>query len=503
MTGLGLELPPRFTAGRALAVALGLAAVLVGWARVGTAADGVTTDRILVGHVPVTLHSPVGVERSAGIVLVHGFAGNGDLLRSFGLSFARNGTVVAVPDLAGHADNRAPFDEGAVIGEVSSVLEHLASLETVDASRLGLLGHARGVDPVLAVAAAQPRLVRAVIAVSPDVAGGPQGDVGAGRGVRDDQHVLVVAGSREPRAVATGRALVERGEGTSGVSVPTAERDVLERGGVEHVLVPFDGEAHRATVEWFEQVTAAGAAPPGQHRSATQPLAWWLLGLVGTVLAWRACAPLLVTHEVVERRRGHPVIGCVVGCVAATLALAVAASFADLRGVGGMHVAPVLVAWFAVSGGVWLRFGDGTGAPDTRDPGWGLVGLGVLVVAFGALAEQVWLPWFTGGPRAWYALLFAVGLLPWTLAFGATMQDRRGVRGVGAWITVSAVLLLTLGAARESLDGLERTGIVLPLLPAGLGLAAVVTATLQRPWAAGFATAGFLGWMLAVLFPLA
>jgi hypothetical protein len=67
---------------------------------------------------------------------------------------------------------------------------------------------------------------------------------------------------------------------------------------------------------------------------------------------------------------------------------------------------------------------------------------------------------------------------------------------------VSVVLLLTLGATSSVVPGLGFLALVLPVLPLVLGLTVLVTVPVQRPWAAGLATAGFLAWLLAVLFPI-
>ena len=45
--------------------------------------------------------------------------------------------------------------------------------------------------------------------------------------------------------------------------------------------------------------------------------------------------------------------------------------------------------------------------------------------------------------------------------------------------------------------------LILPILPAVLGATTAVTVAVDRPWASGIASAAFVGWLVAMLFPLA
>jgi hypothetical protein len=168
-----------------------------------------------------------------------------------------------------------------------------------------------------------------------------------------------------------------------------------------------------------------------------------------------------------------------------------------------MLVAPVLAAWFALAGVVWLLLGVRPGMVAGRDLGWAVVALLVLVAAFGVVGALVWLPWWPGARRLLYLPAFTLLLLPWTLALASSLQGQRRLRAVGWWLAVSVVLLVTLGAAATVVPGLGFLLLLLPLLPAVLALTVVVCSPLQRPWAAGLATAVFLGWTMAILFPLA
>jgi hypothetical protein len=63
--------------------------------------------------------------------------------------------------------------------------------------------------------------------------------------------------------------------------------------------------------------------------------------------------------------------------------------------------------------------------------------------------------------------------------------------------------LVTLGAAAFTVPGIGFLVLILPLLPLVLGLVVAVGGVTDRPWAAALSGSLFLGWLLAVLFPLA
>jgi alpha-beta hydrolase superfamily lysophospholipase len=489
--------PPRLVGWRLVALVLGGLLIATAWWQVlGVSADldvAVTTR----DGVPVTLFVPEGAADAPGVVVAHGFAGSAQLMRTFALALAGAGQVVAVPDLPGHGSNPAPLatdDEGAgLLAAVRTAMELLQERPEVAADAVVVLGHSMGSRPAMQVGIAQPDEVAGVVAVSPTDA-----PVTAAA----PPNLLLLAGELEPRFVGNAEDLLARAGGASSdvrADLATGRARALRVvPGVEHLSILFSPTAHRESVRWVQ--LASGRPGPA---AATPPLLlWWALHLAGVLLVWRALAPVLATPQDEPGRRGRPLLAAAAGGVAATLALAVVGAAVDLGGVGPVLVAPALALWFGVAGVVWLAVGPRPGAPDARDAAWSVALLAVLVAAFGLLAAEVWLPWFPIPARAVLALPLGLAVLPWTLAFAAAAQHRRGIRLVGWWLAASVILLVTLGLAASVVGGLGFVILVLPLLPAVLALAVVVWAPLQRPWAAGVATAAFLGWTMAVMFPL-
>ena len=494
MTGLSLERPPSFGPVRIVAVVAGVLLALAAWWQVGAADDGITQIELERAGVPITLILPEvdgDADPVPGVVVAHGFSGSRELMRSFGLALAGAGYAVAMPDLAGHGANLAPLDrddDRALVRDVEAARAALLDRAEVDGDLVALLGHSMGSGAVLRAGLADPDAVVAVIAVSPTDAE-----------VTPDSppNLFLLAGAREPRFVANAEDLLERAGGPSDDIAAGTARALEVIPSVEHISILFSGAAHRSAVGWLDAVTGRSSEVP-----TVTLMIWWLAHLVAVLVVWRALLPVLVTTYRYELDRGRPLVGLAGGGIAATLVLAVVGSFLDLGAIGGMLVGPALGLWFAVAGAVWLRFGPDPGRLDGRGITWAVTAFVVLFLAFGAMAGRVWLPWLPTGRRVLFVPGLALLVLPWTLALGATLQGRRGARAFGWWVAVSVAVLVALGAAATVVPGIGFVMLVLPLLPAVIGLLIVVWSPIQRPWAAGLAGAGFLGWTLAVLFPL-
>jgi dienelactone hydrolase len=530
--GLNLERAPRFGPVRRALALLGLLLGGLAWVQVGDTGDVEVVDTS-VGAVPVTLYVPQAADAAspaparAGVVVAHGFAGSRALMHTGALALARAGNVVAVPDLAGHGASPVRLPTGAGVrsdagagaspadtrltDEVLAVAALLAEQAEVDPDRLGALGHSMGSGAVLRAGIQDPGRIRAVVAVSPTDA---PVDASAPR------NLLLLAGELEAPFAANAERLLAQAGGAS---------DDLERAfvagdaraaelvaGVEHVTILFSPAAHGAAADWFARAlpagggdaAAAGAAPgtaaptPTGRFAGVAPITWWALHLLAVVAIWRAVIPVLAEPTIQEGRSGRGVTGLIAGAVAATLLLGVLGVAVDLGTLAGMLVGPAVVVWLALAGIGWVWLGDRPGPPGGRDLVWGLALLAVLVAAFGAMAPQAWLPFFPVRVRALLVLPFAVALLPWSVAFAAAIHDRRPVVAFGWWVSVSVVVVVGLNAAANVVDDLGFVRLIAPALPVLLGLIHVVAAPVRRPWATAIATAGFLAWTIAALFPL-
>lgn len=448
------------------------------------------------GSVPVTVYvpsAPADPMRMPGVVVVHGFAGSSALMHAWSLALARAGFVVAAPDLAGHGRNiTSGVRPGDLSADLEATLEVIEATPGIDASRLALLGHSMGSGAVLRLAIEQPDRFAAVVAVSPTDAA-----VDEGR----PRDLLLLAGSAEPRFVENARSLLERAGGERGVPGDGDARRFLVIPRTEHVTILFSRAAHEASTLWLSDALEH-PGPALDPTGARGPMSGWLLLVLGIVLAWRALVLGAATPGRVEVRRRGSWLTLVIGGVAASASLVIVVRSFDVTAWSGVLVAGELGLWFLLTGAVWLRFGVRPSAPDGRDLGWGLLAITTVFIV-GASASASWLTWWLPPARVPLMVGLVLACLPFTLAATAAIQGRRGMAAVGTWMVTSAAVLVTLGAAAFVVPGLGFVVLLLPLLPALVGLMLALAVGLDRPWSAGSAGAVLFGWLMAGLFPLA
>jgi dienelactone hydrolase len=500
---------------RGLRLVAGAGLIVLAWVQVLAGTAGIEVTSFVHEEVPVTVLVPAGARDAPGVVVVHGFAGSAVLMRSFATALASTGQVVVLPDLPGHGANPRGLDRsgdgGDLVAAVAASAELLRARPEVGGDAVALLGHSMGSGAVLRAGIDDHQRMAGVVAVSPtDAPVSPS----------LPPNLLLLAGEREPRFVANARDLLARAGGAS-EDVPAAMSAGTARAfevvpGVEHVSILFSATAHRASAAWIQQATGR----PGPAPATSAAIVWWLVHLVGVLLVWRAVVPGLASGvptggvsatepggavragDRSPRWRARPTVGAAAGGAAATLVLALLGGVVPLEAPGGMLVAPALATWFGLAGGVWLALGHRPARPEPVDVAWALGMLAVLVVAFGVLGTRVWLPFVPPPRRALLAVPLALATLPWTLAVAGTLQGARGWRLAGRSLLVVTTLLVTLGLAAFVVPALGFLVLLLPLLPGLVVLVVVATSPVPRPWAGGLAGAAFLGWTMAVLFPL-
>ena len=449
------------------------------------------------GQLPVRVYTPSAAASASapGVIVAHGFAGSALLMHTWSLALAHAGFVVVAPDLPGHGANAAPMrttqaaGTSALADAIDEAIVHLLSLPAVDGDRIGLLGHSMGSGAVLERGIAHVELVRAVVAVSPTDA-----DVD-GEAPRD---LLLLAGANEGRFVTNAESLLERAGGERGEPGDGDARALTVVPVVEHVSILFARSAHDASIAWL--AAALDHVPTG--RAPMGPLSGWLLLALGIVLTWQAIVAQASTGAAAPTRRRGAWATLAAGGIAATASLVIVARSIDIPTQVGILVAGEVGIWFLLVGLVWLRFGVGLARPEVRDGGWAVLATALLML-LGASATLAWAPWWLSGLRVSTAMVLTVLLLPFGLAAAASLHGRRGRAAVGVWFVTSLIVLVTLGAAAVVVPGIGFLLLVLPLLPLVLAATTAVTLGLDRPWASGLASAVFIGWLLAMLFPLA
>jgi hypothetical protein len=208
-----------------------------------------------------------------------------------------------------------------------------------------------------------------------------------------------------------------------------------------------------------------------------------------------------ITAEGVRRVPWH-IVGLLLAPLAATAVLFLLDQFISVAQVGGVLIAGALGLWFLAAGLLWLGVGLRPLSPTLKSIIWGVVIFAYLWLAFGLLAQLVWLPWLLIPARLSRWLVLALALFPVMLAAGWVQQGSSTGRRIGWWLGQSVVLSVGLVTAVFLVPGLFFLVLILPLLPLVLGLMAIVGGAVDEPWAYGIGSALFFAWLLMALFPL-
>jgi pimeloyl-ACP methyl ester carboxylesterase len=94
-------------------------------------------------HIHGTLQCPnyaTSADPLPGVVVIHGIMQSKEWLMAFGIELSRRGFVVLTIDANGHGES----DPGT--GSGTAALEYIASLDYVDSTQIGLIGHSMGGD---------------------------------------------------------------------------------------------------------------------------------------------------------------------------------------------------------------------------------------------------------------------------------------------------------------------------------------------------------------------
>ncbi len=487
--------------GRLNGARLGLAVIAAGlillsWQRIWAAGRGLTTRPLATeSGTPLRFIGPEGASGVPGVIVAHGFAGSSQLMTGYAYALARAGYGVVIFDFDGHGRASGALDRGgdALQRNLESAYGALAAQPEVDPARVALLGHSMGSGAVMSAAIAHPERYRATVAVSPTSAA-----------VTADapRNLLLMAGTLEPGFLDNARSLLNAAGGPNDDLAGGRGRMLVEAPNVEHITILFSRTGQQAAVDWLNRTFDRPAATV----SADRRMVWFTAHLGGWLLLLVAVAPLLPAAPPLSgavRRRPWSWAGLPLGALVAAAVLFLIARVSDAGTLGGLLVGGALGLWFLTLGAIWLALGFRPSRPGDADVVWGVGLFLFLTVAFGVMANQVWLPWTLIPARLARWPLLAATALPWSLA-AALAQHRLGAaRRFVWWAGHSAVVVGGLGLTVALSPGLFFVVLLLPVFPIILGIMSIVGAAVDRPWAVALGNALFFGWLLVAVFPLA
>jgi dienelactone hydrolase len=495
-----------------------MALVAVAVWQIWAAGSGLEFTNLGTSHPPVVVIAPQGADAAGRpLVLVgHGFTGSGALMRGYGLTLAHAGYVAVLPDYAGHGrnPNSLPGMRGdALLSDAEAAVAAAVTQGLGDGQRVAVLGHSMGSGVALQYGLAHPETA-ATIAISP---------VGAEVTPELPRNLLLLAGAWEGRFVRSAEHLLEMAGGAGGNPAAGTARAMHVVPGVEHVSILFSPAAQAQARDWLD---AVWGTQPAARTYTDRRMAWYGLGVLGTLLLAGALAPAERTiwresdyllGRVPEsqrprrslRRRLAALAG---GALGATVGLWLAGRAGlDLTALLGLQVGGYVLVWFGVAGVsglllLWPRRATGWPLPTGRELAGGLLVFAALWLGVGLLGQWVWLPWLLIPRRLVLWPLGAVLLLPWLLAVGESYAGPGGLRRLPAraasWLIHSLLLVGAMFLALSLTPQLGFMVIILPLFPIVLALHTLAGLRYKGRWAFALSGALFVSWLLLAVFPL-
>jgi dienelactone hydrolase len=501
-----------------------LGVIGLAWLMVWRAGDGLVVRPLTQDGIPMRLIAPEGASPAPGVIIAHGFSGSQQLMLGFAYTLAHAGYATLLVDFDGHAANPAPLGgdlargAAALQANMDAAYAALIAQPEVDGRRLALLGHSMGSGAVMTAGITDPERYQATVAVSP---------TDAAVTATEPRNLLLQAGQLEPQFAANAEDLLVRAGGANTDFADGRARSFQLIPSVEHITILFSPTAHQTAVSWLGQTFGR----PTTVAYTDVRMVWYLVQLAAWLVLVMAATPAIRQPRITADNRRSPwhVLGLLVAPLMATAVLWLANQITAVGQLGGILIAGAQALWFLVFGLVWLALGwrwrrggetrrlrasEGAQSSISPSPHLSISHLSIsnllralaifafLWLAFGLMAQVVWLPWFLIPARLLRWPLLALAFLPWLLAAGWAQQGASTGKRIGWWLGQSVVLMVGLGTAVLLVPSLFFLVLVLPVLPLVLGIMALVGGAVDDPWAYGLGNALFFAWLLLALFPL-
>jgi dienelactone hydrolase len=478
-----------------------LALCLIGssWLGIAAARSGLKVRSLSSGGVPLLYLTPKWAKAAPGVLVAHGFAGSKQLMLGYGHTLAHAGYAAMLWDFDGHGANGNPLRRDALQQNLNLALQALLEQPEVDPNRLALLGHSMGSGIVMTAGIQALDRFAATIAVSP---------TGANVTPKAPQNLQLQVGSGEGRLTENAKRLLKQAGGENPNLGAGRGRSLAVIPGVEHITILFSDRSHQAALSWLNTTFERTSNSPYADRRMgwySLHLLGWLLGLAAFAFKGpRAIIPLSrqLTTTAIRPLPPRRWLGLVVAPLAAAAGLIMLSQRFNLQDLGGIQVGGAVGVWFLIAGSVWLGVMARLPRPILRDAGLGLALFAFLWIAFGAMAQTVWLQWWLIPMRVRLWLPLAITCLPWFLAAGVVQQDIKLSKRILWWLAQSTILVGGFALTISFLPQLSFIFLLLPLFPLLMGILALAAGLLNQIWVYAIGAALFFGWLLAAGFPL-
>lgn len=470
---------------------LAIVLIVSSWLGIAVARSGLSVRTLHRDGLPLIYLAPQGAQAAPGILVAHGFAGSKQLMLGYGHVLAQAGYAVMLWDFDGHGANPTRLQRYELQQNLDVALQALLEQPEVDSARLALLGHSMGSGIVMTAGVRDPNRFAATIAVSP---------TGASVTPRSPRNLQLQAGGGEGGFIKNAEKLLAQAGGANSNLVQGEGRELVIVPNVEHITILFSDGSHQAALRWLD--ATFGSTHNSQY--VDRRMGWYGLHLLGWLIGLAAIAPLMREPENVAVKVA-PIqrwAGLVIAPLVAVAGLVLLSQTIDLQNLGGVQVGGAIGVWFLLAGLTWLGALAHLPRPTLRTIGFGIVLFGFLWLAFGGMAQVVWLQWWLIPIRLRLWLPLAIACLPWFLASGLVQQNIGVGKRVLWWLAQSMILIGGFVLTLNFLPELGFMFLLLPLFPPLIGILSLVASFLNRAWVYAIASSLLFGWLLAAGFPL-
>ncbi|MBV9387617.1 MAG: alpha/beta fold hydrolase [Chroococcidiopsidaceae cyanobacterium CP_BM_ER_R8_30] len=470
---------------------LAILLIVSSWWGIVVARSGLSVRSLQQEGIPLLYLAPQGAKAIPGVLVAHGFAGSKQLMLGYGHVLAHAGYAVMLWDFDGHGANSTRLQRYELQQNLDVALQALLEQPEVDPKRLALLGHSMGSGIVMTAGIRDPDRFAATIAVSP---------TGADVTPQVPRNLQLQAGSGEGGFVANAQRLLAQAGGENTNLAAGKGRELVVIPGVEHITILFSDHSHQAALGWLD--TTFGRVHDSQY--VDRRIGWYGLHLLGWLVGLAAVAPLIAAPEepTVRIASIRQWAGLAIAPLAAVAGLVLLSQKIELQDLGGVQVGGAVGVWFLIAGLTWLAMLARLPRLTLRAVGLGIVLFGILWIAFGAIAQVVWLQWWLIPMRLHLWLPGAIACLPWFLAAGIVQQNIGVGKRVLWWLGQSVILIGGFVLMLHFLPQLSFMFLLLPLFPLLMGILSLVAGWLNRAWVYAIGSALFFSWIMAAGFPL-
>ncbi|HEY9622312.1 MAG TPA: alpha/beta fold hydrolase [Crinalium sp.] len=377
------------------------------WLGIAVARSGLEVRSLQKENVPLLYLAPQEAKAAPGVLVAHGFAGSKQLMLGYGHVLAHAGYAVMLWDFDGHGANGTRLQQRYELQQNLDVaLQALLEQPQVDPDRLALLGHSMGSGIVMTAGIRNPDRFAATVAVSP---------TGATVTPQSPRNLQLQAGSGEGSFVGNAERLLAQAGGENANLATGLGRELVVIPGVEHITILFSDGSHQAALRWL----AATFGKLNDSQYVDRRMAWYGLHLLGWLIGLAAIAPLLNQPQTIPVKPA-PIrrwAGLIAAPLVATAGLVLLNQVFELQNLGGVQVGGAVGVWFLIAGLTWLGVLARFPRPTLRAIGLGILLFVVLWIAFGAMAQVVWLQWWLIPIRLRVWLPVAIACFPWFLVF--------------------------------------------------------------------------------------